>query len=327
MATTKKAYKKELEDLSKTQLVARCRELKIKPCNKNVKYDDLVDGLIAAEPWKKASKKKAAAPKEKKASKKKAAAPKEKKSISIPSNGGRKCKGRMVCPDDTICDPSSKRGRCIKRSKKTREPLGLAGLEKLYNNYFFDDENSILGEKEDVLKQLEEWGVTTSSTKKKKKAVITPPKEKKKPASKGRKKVSKCYDPDPDEKYQCGKGENSKKPYCSAATGSCIGTKFNKTYVTYKYNDRTFVGSKANIDKLKALFGDKGEEPSSVEDEDLLRGTWKDLLREAKKDWQEACNKIDNQDECDELEAEVTRLRKLLGKKKPKSLTVPMAPG
>ena len=348
MAKTQKAYEKEIDDLEKSELVARCKALKIKPCNTGMTKLGLKMALINAKAWKKESTEK---PSGKKPSAKKPAAkkPSEKK----PAVKGLKC-GPKVCDPGTICDASSKRGACIKRTK-AGAPYGEAKLKSKYDDYFFYDEDGylVLGNEDDVNARLSEWGVSREGKKKKEPVLASsddgpspPPKKKPVPPKKKpvppKKKPAKDHPfkqknigcRDPFGKMRCGKDEYKDKPYCGLATGKCMKTKGRKTYVTHKINGRTFVGTKENMDLLKQYLGEKwpeeeSESPVEPEPSKAVTPIKKKLSKEKREKLEQIRRKQErrykvkcndevedcDQEVCDKYYNELMKLRNTLGVK------------
>nr|QBK85523.1 MAG: proline-rich protein [Marseillevirus LCMAC101] len=209
MATTKKAYEKELNNMTPNQWKARCKKLGL-DCGKNP--IDSYTAIMGDKPWLKAAKKKpvskkkpaspspprktskkkkpaSPSPPRKTSKKKKPASPspprktsKGKKPASSPPKGGKLCKNKKVCSGKTpVCDTSSPRGRCLGLTSKGI-PYDSAKMMIKYDDYFFDKKNMIVGGRDNVNELLREWGVETSIKKRKKKDISppSPPKKKKK---------------------------------------------------------------------------------------------------------------------------------------------------
>ncbi len=165
---SRKTYETELGDMDQNDLFARCKELELKNCRKNMTKITLQNKIIAGEPWKSAKpskkssgKKPAEKPAKKPSAKKPAEKPAKKSSAkksSAKKSSAKKCKDK-VCDPGTICDIN--KGICRKRTKAGK-PYGAKKLEEVYDDYFFydeDDDYLILGTKDDVENQLKTWGV------------------------------------------------------------------------------------------------------------------------------------------------------------------------
>ena len=127
---SRKAYETELGEMTQGKLFERCKDLKLKNCRKNMTKITLQNKILAGEPWKHAKKTSAKKP-AKESAKKPAKEPAAKSSGKKPSSkkpSGRKCKEK-VCDPGTICDISSPKGACRKRTIKTKRPYGEKKLE------------------------------------------------------------------------------------------------------------------------------------------------------------------------------------------------------
>ena len=286
--------------MNKGDLVNECKRVGIKGCNKRMKEETLITRLMNAKHWEKESIKKKSG----------------KKLVKKPGAKERKC-GTKICDPGKICDASSKRGACIKRTKGG-DPYGSQKLKDKYTDYFFydDDDYLLLGEREDVNRRLAEWG---AKLKKKKPVSVSESDDETAPQSTPKPKPSSKKHPfrgkdigcrDPYGSVICGQGRNKDKPYCGLATGKCIKSSQNK-YVKKKFNKRTFVGSAANIDLLNKYLKDN---QVNVDSPVVSESSKPSKLEKYNKLHKEKCGG-DNcvQDECDKARNKLIKLRKMLG--------------